>query len=337
MKRFAWLLLFATLGVAAQSAPAHAYHLLQEIHIDGAEGWDYLAVDAPDHRLFVTHGSRVDVVDLKQLKVIGAIADTPGVHGVAIANDLGRGFISAGGADQIVVFDLKTLARLAEVKTTGANPDAILFEPTTHRVFTFNGRGRNATVIDAATQAVLGTIPLDAKPEFAVSDGAGHVFVNLEDRNAIAEIDPRALTVTRTFALTGCEEPSGLAIDRAHHRLFSVCSNGVMAIVDAGSGKLVQTAPIGGGPDAASFDATAQLVFASGGDGTHTVVKENTPDKFTVTQNVTTKVGARTMALDEGTHRVFLSTAQREPITGSAPHGRPKVVPDTFEVLVLEP
>jgi DNA-binding beta-propeller fold protein YncE len=337
MRRLAPLLLLVTLGAAAWSAPVHAYHLVHEIHFPGQQGWDYLTADPGGHRLFVTHGDRVEVIDLQSLEPLGTIADTPGVHGVALAPDLGRGFVSAGGSDQIVVFDLKTLARLAEIKTTGANPDAILFDRATHRVFTFNGRGRNTTVMDASTQAVVGTIALDAKPEFAVSDEAGHVFVNLEDRNVIAEIDPRALRVTRTFPLPGCEEPSGLAIDRRHHRLFSVCGNNVMAIVDASSGKLLENARIGAGPDAASFDAATQLVYASAGDGTLTILKETNPNTFTLLQTLTTRPGARTMTLDEGSHRLFLSTAQREPTDPAAPRARPKVIPDTFVVLVFEP
>ena len=337
MKRILPVLLLATLSPAARSAPVQTYHLVHEIHIAGEQGWDYLTAEPNGHRLFVTHGDRVEVIDLGNFEPLGTIADTAGVHGVALAPDLGRGFVSAGAADQVVVFDLKTLARVAEIKTTGANPDAILFDRNTQRVFTFNGRGRNATVIDARTQAVLGTIPLDAKPEFAVSDEAGHVFVNLEDRNSIAEIDARGMRVTRTFQLPGCEEPSGLAFDRQHHRLFSVCSNNAMAIVDSSSGKLVRNAPIGAGPDAASFDAATQLIYASAGDGTLTILKEVTPDTFTLIQTLTTKPGARTMALDEGSHRVFLSTAQREPVDIKTPRTRPKVVPDTFEVLVFAP
>jgi DNA-binding beta-propeller fold protein YncE len=276
-------------------------------------------------------------MDLQSFEPVGTIADTPGVHGVALADDLDRGFVSAGGSNQIVVFDLKSLARLTAIKTTGANPDAILFDRGTHRVFAFNGRGRNATVIDARTEAVIGTIPLDAKPEFAVADEVGHLFVNLEDRNAIAEIDARLLEVTRTFPLPGCEEPSGLALDRQHHRLFSVCSNNVMAIVDSRSGKLVRNAQIGAGPDAASFDPATQLVYASAGDGTLTILKEVTPDTFKLMQTLSTRPGARTMALDASSHRVFLATAQREPIDINHPGARPKVALDTFEVLVFEP
>jgi DNA-binding beta-propeller fold protein YncE len=321
----------------ALASPARAWHLVKEIHLPGTEGWDYLAVDTERDHLFVTHGTHVEVIDLKSLAPVSSIANTPGVHGVAIASDLGRGYISAGASNSVVVFDLKSLARIAEIKTTGENPDAILYDHTTHRVFAFNGRGRNVTVIDATHGTVVGTIPLDAKPEFAVSDEAGHLFVNLEDRNSIARIDPATLRQTATWTLMGCEEPSGLAIDRAHQRLFTVCSNHVMQIVDASSGRLVASEPIGDGPDAAAFDEKSQLAFASAGEGTLAVVKEQTSDTFAAPETVPTRRGARTLTLDPRTHRLFLATAQRERPANAAGHERPKIVPDTFEVLVLEP
>jgi DNA-binding beta-propeller fold protein YncE len=320
-------------------ANAKAYHLTHEVKIAGDTGWDYLTFDAPGNRIFVSHGTRVEIVDAKTLTPVGAIADTPGVHGIAIAQDLGHGYVSAGAASILVVFDLATLARVGEIKT-GANPDAVLYEPGTQRVFSFNGRGRDVTVVDAVKNEVIGTIPLDAKPEFAVSDGAGHVFVNLEDRNSVAQIDAKTLTVTATWPLAGCEEPSGLAIDRKHHRLFSVCGNKVMQVVDSVSGRAVGQLPIGDGVDGAGFDDSAQLAFASAGDGTLTIVKEQGPDKFAVQQTVKTKSGARTMTVDERSHRVFMSTAQRGPVpaaTAAQPRPRGPVIPDTFEVLVIEP
>jgi DNA-binding beta-propeller fold protein YncE len=325
--------------LAAACAHAGAYHLAHEVKIAGDMGWDYLTFDAPGHRLFVSHGTRVEIVDTQGLTPVGAIADTPGVHGIAIANDLGRGYVSAGASSMVVVFDLKTLARIGEIKT-GANPDAILYEPDTQRVFSFNGRGRDVTVVDAVKNEVIATISLDAKPEFAVSDGAGHVFVNLEDRNSIAQIDVKSLAVTSTWALQGCEEPSGLAIDRKHHRLFSVCGNAVMNIVDSLDGKAVAQVPIGKGVDGAAFDDSAQLAFASAGEGTLTVVKEQSPEKFKVVASVPTKTGARTMTVDQATHRVFLSTAQRGAVpaaTEAQPRPRAPVIEGTFEVLVIEP
>jgi hypothetical protein len=333
-------LLVATVLLAAFVTPVWSYHVAGEIHLPGAEGWDYLSVDEQANRLYVSHGTHVEVIDTKTLKPVGQIDQTPGVHGIAIAADLGRGYISAGATATVVVFDLKTLARLGEVKTTGANPDAILYEPVTHRVFTFNGRGRNATVIDGRTSQVVGTITLDAKPEFAVADAKGEVFVNLEDKNSIAQIDAKTLEVRNRWPMKGCEEPSGLALDRQSARLFSVCSNEVMEIVDAASGRVVSEAHIGKNVDGAGFDAARHLAFASGGDGTLTVVKEEGPEKFTVAETLRTKTGARTMAVDPGSHRVFLSAGERQPAPPPAP-GQPRVPPTikegTFEVLVVGP
>lgn len=330
----------AAIFLAGVTAPAAAYHLAREVKLAGAEGWDYLTFDASRGRLFVTHGTHVEVLDSTTLKLTGAIADTPGVHGVAIADSLAHGYVSAGATSSIVVFDLTSLARLAELKTTGDNPDAILYEPISHRVFAFNGRGRNVTVVDTAKNRVAGTIALDAKPEFAVHDGGGRVFVNLEDRNSLAAIDARTLALTATWPLLGCEEPTGLAIDREHHRLFAACSNKVMVIVDSMTGHGIAQVPIGAGVDGAAFDSAEQLAFASGGDGTLTIIREETPDKFSVVETVATRPGARTMTLDERTHRVFLATAQRNPVapaTPDQPHPRATVVPGTFEVLVVEP
>ena len=330
--------LFLLAGVT--TATAGAYHLGRGIKIGGDGGWDYLAFDAPGGRLFVSHGTRVEVLDAKNLALLGAIEDTPGVHGVAFAPGLGRGYVSAGASGSVVVFDLKTLARIAEIKTTGDNPDAILYEPTTQRVFTFNGRGRNVTAIDARSNAVIGTIDVDAKPEFAVEGGNGLIYVNLEDRNSLGVIDARTLKLLKTWPLAGCEEPSGLALDRKYQRLFSVCANKQMNVLDARDGRQLAQLPIGAGVDGAGFDAGARVAFASGGDGTLTVVKELGHDKFAVQQTVTTKPGARTMTVDERTHRVFLSRADRGPTpapTAEQPRPRAPVIAGTFEVLVVEP
>ena len=333
--RFAFI---ASLALVAPSAWAD--HVAHEIPVPGGDGgWDYLSLDSHGERLFASHSTQVEVLDVKALKPVATIANTPGVHGVALAEELGRGYISAGKANSVVVFDLKSLAQLAEIKTTGENPDAILYEPMTQRVFTFNGRGHNATVIDAHTNQVIGTIPLDSKPEFAVHDATGHIFVNLEDKSSIAMLDAKALTVKAVWPMKGCEEPSGLAIDRAHARLFSVCDNKIMAIVDAATGRVVARMPIGEEVDGAGFDEGRQLAFASGGDGTLTVIKEETPEKFRVVETVKTKAAARTMTVDQGTHRVFLSTARLTPAAAdvSGKPQRPAVVPNTFEVLVVEP
>jgi DNA-binding beta-propeller fold protein YncE len=327
-------------GAGAVAAGVPNYHLVKEVSLPGDDGWDYAAYEPSTHQLFVTHGTRVHAVDGKQLVATGAVADTQGVHGVAFAPELGRGYISDGRADSVVVFDLKTLARVTTIKTTGSNPDAILYDPHSKRVFTFNGRGKNATAIDAAKNEVVGTLALDAKPEFAVSDGAGRVFVNLEDKNSIAVIDPKKLTVLSTWAIEGCDSPSGLAIDTAHHRLFSVCENKVMAVVDSSNGKVIKHLPIGARVDAAAYDPGTHLAFASCGDGTLTVVNEKSPDDFAVAQTVTTRAGARTMTVDPQSHRVFLATAKLGPppaATENQPRPRPTIEPGSFTLLVLEP
>ncbi len=324
---------------SALSEPALHYHLAQEVAIPGDDGWDYLTFDGTAGRLFITHGTRVQVVDGSQLRLTGEIDETPGVHGVAIADDLGRGYITAGRANSLIVFDLKSLAVVARIPTSGEGPDSLAYESKTHRVFTFNGRGRNASVIDTAKNAVVGTIALDAKPEAAESDGAGHVFVNLEDKNSIAAIDAEHMTVAAVWPLTGCDGPSAMALDVAAHRLFCACDK-VMAVVDTTSGKQIATLAIGDGIDAAAFDPATHLAFASGGDGTVTAVREITPDKYAVVQTIRTKSGARTMALDPRTHRLFLVTAKLGPRpapTAEQPHPRAPIEPRSFELLVLNP
>ena len=316
------------------------YGLERVVSLPGEGGWDYMALEQGAHRLFIAHGTRVEVIDTNSLTRIAEIPDTPGVHGIALAPELGRGFISAGAAGTVVVFDLKSLARLAEVKTTGENPDAILYEPATRRVFTFNGRGRNATVIDAASLEVLGTIALDAKPEFAVSGGKGRVFVNLEDKNTLAEIDARTLTVLAQWPLADCEQPSGLAINRPAGRLYSVCGNHVMVVTDAASGRSVGTAPIGAGADAAAYDPGVGLAFASCGEGVLTAVSQGPSGTPQVAQSIPTQPGARTMALDERSHRIYLVTASfgaAPAPTAQHPHPRPAILPDTFRLLAIYP
>jgi hypothetical protein len=315
------------------------YHITHQVSLPGDEGWDYLLFEQGGHRLFVSHGTRVVVVDTDKLAVVGEIADTPGVHGVALAPDLNRGYVSAGRSGSVVVFDLKSLARLKEIKVTGDNPDAILYDPATHRVFTFNGRGRNATAIDARRDEIVGTVALDAKPEFAATDGKGRVYVNLEDKNSIAALDPRKVSVVSTWPLAGCEEPSGLALDAAHGRLIPVCANKLMAVVDAASGKLLGTAPIGAGVDAAAFDPGTGRAFASCGEGVLTVVHSGSAGRPEVVQSAATQRGARTMALDLEKHRVFLVTADFGPppaASASQPHPRPAIVPGSVRLLVLE-
>jgi DNA-binding beta-propeller fold protein YncE len=318
---------------------AVGYRLSGSLPIGGEGGWDYLKVDAAARRLYVSHATRVHVIDLEKGAIVGVIADTPGVHGIAVAPGLGRGFVSNGHANTVTVFDLKTLATVATIAVSGENPDAIAFDPASGRVFTFNGRSANATAIDAAGGEVVGTITLGGKPEFAVPDGRGTVFVNIEDTSELVAFDARTLEVKTRWPLAPCEEPSGLALDAEHRRLFSVCGNAMMAVVDADTGKVITTLPTGDGTDGAAFDPATGLAFASNGAGTLTVVHEDSPEMFTVLGNVTTKRGARTIALDESTHRLYLPTAQYGPPpspTAERPHPRPSAIPGTFEVLVLE-
>jgi DNA-binding beta-propeller fold protein YncE len=336
---------FAVYGAAPAAKPAavaaqgkSGYHVSKELPLGGEGGWDYLTVDAAARRLYVSHATKVVVVDADSGKVVGEVANLSGVHGIAVAPDLGRGFISNGRSSMITIFDLKTLATLGEVKSTGENPDAILYDPPSGRVFAFNGRTGNATVIEGKTGTVAGTIALGGKPEFAATDLKGTVFVNIEDKSEIAVINVKDLTVKAHWPLKPCEEPSGLAFDRKHRRLISGCSNKLAAVVDADSGKVVTTVPIGDGVDANGFDPVTGLAFSSNGEGTLTVIHEDTPDRFTVVENVPTRRGARTMALDEKTHNVFLPTAQFGPppaATAEQPRPRPAILPNTFVVLVV--
>ena len=344
LRRFILQVALALAGGAWGAAPAAPgpieYGVVHELPLPGDEGWDYLALEPGGHRLFIAHGSRVLVLDTVTLTVSGEIANTPGVHGIAFAPELNRGYVSAGQAGLIVVFDLKTLARLKEISATGANPDAILYDPFTRRVFSFNGRGRNATALDATTGTVIGTIALDAKPEFAVGDARGHVYVNLEDRSSLARIDPHTLAVTAVWPIAGCEYPSGLALDAAAQRLFQVCANKVMAVVDGTNGRVLGTAPIGAGVDAAAFDPGSHLAFASCGEGVLSVVAVSSEGAPELVQSLPTRRGARTLALDARSHRIYLVTADFGPppaATPEQPHPRPQLLPGTFRLLVAEP
>jgi YVTN family beta-propeller protein len=339
LRRLAAILAFALVAVSTQGQSGSGYKVSKKARVGGEGGWDYLTVDSAARRLYVTRGTHVMVLDADTLAPVGEIPNTNGVHGVALDPELGRGFVSDGKSSTVTIFDLKTLRPIDEVKVTGENPDAILYDPASKRVFAFNGRSANATVIDPATGKVTATLALGGKPEFATADLEGHVFVNIEDKSEVVEIDSRKPAVLAHWPLAPCQEPSGMAIDRAHKRIFSGCDNKMMAVVDTGSGKVVATVPIGEGVDANAFDPASQLAFSSNGEGTLTVVKEESPDKFTVVENVSTQRGARTMTLDEKTHRVYLSTADfGPPPTPDAghPHPRPSVVPDSFTILVLD-
>jgi hypothetical protein len=325
---------------AAAPAPPAGYRIHKTIAVGGDGGWDYLAFDSAARRLYITRATRVTVLDPDSGKTVGEIPNLSGVHGVALAQDLGRGFISNGRSDKVTVFDLKSLKVLSELKSTGQNPDAILYDPATHRVFAFNGRSASATVFEGASGQVAGTIPLGGRPEFAASDGKGSVFVNIEDKNELVAIDAAKLTVAKRWPLAGCDEPSGLAIDAAHQRLIAGCGNEVAPIVDGSSGRMVAKLPIGKGVDATGFDPGTALGYASCGDGTLTVMREETPDKWTVVAKAATRQGARTMAVDEKTHEVYLATAEfgpRPAPTAAEPHPRPPIIPGSFVILVVGP
>jgi DNA-binding beta-propeller fold protein YncE len=329
------------IGPAAfgQGVPANSYHVVKKIAAGGEGGWDYLIADTATERLYVSRGTHVMVVDLKRDSVIGDIPNTAGVHGIAFVPALNRGFTSNGRDTSVTIFDLKTLAPIATVKVTGRNPDAIVYDSFSGRVFTFNGGGANTTAIDAATGAIAGSIPLGGKPEFSVSDGKGRMYVNIEDKSEVVVFDPKALVVKARWPLAPCEEPSGMAMDRAHGRLFVVCSNKLMAVLDAATGRVITTLPIGQGVDASGYDPATGLAFASNGEGTLTVVHEDSPDKYSVVGTVPTQRGARTMALDAKTHRIYMSTALFGPPpapTPERPNPRPPAIPGSFTILVLD-
>jgi YVTN family beta-propeller protein len=327
-------------GVLAVLSPAQAadYALKQKFAIAGDGGWDYLTYDAASNRLFVSRATRVQVIDPDHGTVLNEIPDTPGVHGIALAEELNKGFVSNGRDNSVTVFDLKTLKTVGKVALTNAeNPDFILYDAFSRRVFVFNGRSSNASVIDAATARLVATIPLHGKPEAAVTDGAGKVFVNIENRNEITAIDARELKAAVSWPVAGCDEPAGLAMDTSSRRLFAGCHNKVMAVVNADNGKLVASLPIGEGVDANVFDPEAKLALSSQGDGTLTVVREETPDRYAVTQNVATQRGARTMALNPKSHDVYLVSADFEEVAAAEGRERPRrtIKPGTFTLLVF--
>ena len=318
---------------------AQNYHVTEHWKVGGQGGWDYLLSDDAAHRLYITHNSRVEVVDSTTGKPVGAITGLKSTHGVALNPDGKIGYISDGAGNAIVVFNRADFSVQATV-TAGTNPDGVTFEPTTKTVWAFNGRSKNISVLDTTSNTVVATLPLPGKPEFPQADGHGSVFVNMEDQNEILKLDAASRKEVATWPLPGCDSPSGMAIDRDHHRLFSVCDGGKMAIVDYESGKVLGLAAIGDSPDAAGFDPKRELAFSSnGGDGTLTIVQAGKPG-FPVLQTLKTEKGARTMGFDTSTGRIYLVTAQFGPPpapTDAMPHPRPSIVPDTFEILVVEP
>ncbi|MFI5087746.1 MAG: YncE family protein [Terriglobales bacterium] len=334
ISRIGLLALCGVALLALAAPPAPQYKVVKHIALGGDGGWDYLTVDSAARRVYVSRGTRMMVVDADSGALAAEITDTPGVHGIALAPELNKGFISAGRANNVVVVDLKTLKATGTV-AAGENPDAILYEPGTKRVFAFNGRSKNVTVIDAASLKVLATIPVSGKPEFAAYDGHKHVFVNIEDKGTVAVIDAKAMKVTSEWPLAPCEAPTGLAIDRKKGRLFAGCSgNKVMAVVDAKHGKLLASVPIGAGCDGTEFDPASGLAFAANGrDGTVTVVGETAPGKFEAVATVATQVSGRTIALDERTHQLFIPVAKMQP--PAAPGQRPTMEPGSFELVVV--
>jgi YVTN family beta-propeller protein len=294
--------LFVALGFAQD------FQIVKKIPISGQGGWDYLAVDDAARRLYVSHATKVEILDLDSEELLGSIP-TVGVHGIAIVPDIGRGFISDGKASTVLIFDLKTMKVLQEVPGL-KDPDAIIYDPASSRVFAFNGESNSATAIDAATGKVAGTVALGGGPEFAVADGKGYVFDNLEDEGQVLKIDSRKLTVEQRWPTAPCARPSSMAIDREHRRLFLGCRSKVMAVMNADTGQVITTLPIGDHVDASAFDPATNLIFNSNGEGTITVIHEASPDEYSVVQNVKTLPKAKTMALDPKTHQLFLSTAE---------------------------
>jgi YVTN family beta-propeller protein len=327
----------ALLSITAASA-AQNFHVADRWKLGGQGGWDYLLSDDRAHRLYIAHNSRVEVVDSATGKAVGAITGLKSTHGVALNPDGKTGYISDGAGNAIVVFNPTDFSVQATVPA-GMNPDGITFEPATKTVWAFNGRSNNVSVLDTASNAVVATVPLPGKPEFPQVDEHGSVFVNIEDKNEIVKLDAASRKPVAAWPLPGCESPSGMAIDRDKHRLFSVCDGGKMAVVDYDKGKVLGLAAIGDSPDAAGFDPKHGLAFSSnGGDGTLTIVDSGKAG-FPVLQTVKTEKGARTMTLDASTGRVYLVTAQFGPApaaTADVPHPRRSVVPDSFEIIVVE-
>lgn len=334
----------AIFAQAAQTVPVKVaavpgYSVRNQFALGGAGGWDYLSIDAKSNRLFIARSDRVMVVDTDSGKLLATIAGTQGVHGIALAPELGMGFTSNGRTDTVSAFDLASLKITATIDVHGHNPDAILYDRASKHLYTFNGRSKDISVIDPQQGKVLETIALDGKPEFAVSENTGHIYVNIEDKAELVDIDSLHNKIIAAWPLKNCEEPTGLALDVARQRLFSVCGNGVMLVTDSSNGARVAQIPIGKGPDAAAFDATRGLVFSSNGeDGTLTVIHQDSADRYSVLGNIKTRNSARTMALNESNHRVYLVAAEFGPVpapSAEQPHPRAPVLDGSFGVVVV--
>jgi YVTN family beta-propeller protein len=329
------LLLIVTAAAAFAAAPT--YKVITKIKIGGGNRWDYSYVDSNNHRLYVSHGTQTEVIDTNTDKLVGTIPGGNPVHGVAIADDLGVGFISNGADNDVTVFDLKTLAVKTKVKT-GQNPDSIIYEPTSHRVFTFNGRSSDSTAIDAKTLAVIAaSIPLGGKPEFAQIDGKGHIYANIEDKNEIIEVDAKNALVAKRYSIAPCDSPSGLAMDPKKTILYSVCDNKMMIVSNPATGKVLATPAIGSGPDGVAFD-DGYAFSANGRDGNITMVGETSPGKFEPVATIETQRLARTIAADQKAHKLYLPAAESGPPAAGkdGKQGKnPSVVADSFEIIVV--
>ncbi len=338
MKKIIIILVFTIFSFANSSFAQTKYQIANKIHLEGDGGWDYLTVDDSASRLYISHGSMVQVLDLKTKTLAGTISDTKGVHGITVAKDLNKGFISNGKDTSVSIFDLKTLLLISKVKITGVNPDAILYDPFSHKVFVYNGRSSNATVIDAVADKVIGTIALSGKPEFSVTDLKGKIYVNIEDKSEICEINATTLKVENTWPIAPGKEASGLAIDIKNHRLFAVCDNKLMVVVNSENGKVVTTANIGENVDGVAFDPILKRIYSSNGEGTMTIIQQLDADNYKVLENLETQKGARTIALNHATHNIYMPTAEygETPApTTENPHPRPKIKPNTFTILEI--
>ncbi len=333
------LILLSGGSVLKAQTGSSGYRIANRFHIEGDGGWDYLNVDESTGRIFVSHSMVVQVIDKNDGKLLGTIPDTRGVHGIAVAPDLNKAFISNGRDSSVTVIDLKSLAFITKVQVTGQNPDAILYDPFSQKVFVYNGRTANATVIDGRTNKVISTIKLDGKPENSVTDGNGKVYVNIEDKAEITVINSITNKAEQSWSIAPGEGASGLALDNENHLLFAVCSNKLMVVMNALSGKVITTLPIGSGSDGAAFDPVLKRAYSSNGEGTLTVIQEVSPEKFAVLENVPTLPGARTITIDKKTHHLFMSTAEYEAANPSAGNSnrRPAMKPGTFMVLDIAP
>jgi YVTN family beta-propeller protein len=331
-------ILLIGLSVVGNAQSSSGYHVVKKIAVGGEGGWDYITFDARSHRLFASHGTKVEVISTDSDKVIGEIPKTEGVHGIAVANEFGRCFISNGRASTVSIVDLKTL-KLIDTVAVGKNPDAILYDPFSKRVFVFNGRSNDATILDAKKGTVLSTLPLGGKPEFSATNGKGRVFVNIEDKSEIVAIDAKEMKILSRWPIKPGEEPSGLAIDVKNNRLFSVCSNKLMVILDADKGTVIASLPIGDRTDGCAFDWQTGLMFSANGEGTMTVVREDSPSKFSVLETVKTQIGGRTITVDPATHTLYIPTAEFGPApapTPERPRPRPAILPNTFCILKIQ-